>query len=61
MPSRKNLQQEEVWYKISQSSENIDVPQWQKKELDKRLSEHRSHPNEATPYHEFHVELRESL
>jgi putative addiction module component (TIGR02574 family) len=52
---------EEAWDRIFQSNEEIDIPKWQREELDKRLSEHKTHPNDATPANEFHATLRKSL
>ncbi|NOQ36483.1 MAG: hypothetical protein GQ569_11425 [Methylococcaceae bacterium] len=40
---------------------SLDIPQWQKEELDKRLLEHKTKTEEHTPYKEFHAELRNSL
>lgn len=53
---------EEAWDRIFQSNEEeIDIPKWQREELDKRLFEHKTHPNEATDADEFHATLRKSL
>ncbi|MDM8557986.1 addiction module protein [Candidatus Parabeggiatoa sp. HSG14] len=52
---------EEAWDRIFQSNEEIEIPRWQREELDKRLAEHKTHPNDATNANEFHATLRKSL
>lgn len=42
-------------------NEDINIPQWQKNELDKRLLEHETKTEEHAPYEDFHAQLRSSL
>ncbi len=51
---------EAAWNSICLAGDKLPVLKWQKDELDRRLSEHES-DREATPYQEFHAELRELL
>jgi len=53
---------EEAWDRIFQSNEEeIEIPKWQREELDERLFDHKTHPNEITDADEFHATLRKSL
>lgn len=57
--SDKLLLIEDVWDEIAKSNTTIPLPEWQKKELDKRLAVYESSKKETKAWHEVHNELRE--
>jgi putative addiction module component (TIGR02574 family) len=49
---------EEVWDNIAASSSGIPLSEWQKQELDKRLTQYQAGKTETLPMNEVHDALR---
>jgi len=58
--SEKLLLVEEVWNEIARSNEELPLPEWQKKELDKRLEEYDRGEVQAIEWHQVHEDLKNS-
>ncbi|MDI6793518.1 MAG: addiction module protein [bacterium] len=43
---------EDIWDSIAEISEFIEVPEWHKEELDKRLKAYHDNPNAGSPWPE---------
>lgn len=52
---------EEIWDGIAAESEQLDVPQFHKDELDKRLEAHQKSPDAASPWSEVKERLQNKL
>ncbi len=51
---------EEVWNEIARSNEELPLPEWQKKELEKRLVAYDRGDAETIEWHQVHEELKNS-
>ncbi len=49
---------EDVWDEIAKSNSELPLPEWQKKELNRRLALYESGEVETKNYREVHEELR---
>lgn len=58
--SEKLLLVEEVWNEIALSNEELPLPEWQKKELDKRLEEYGRGEVQTIEWHQVHEDLKNS-
>jgi putative addiction module component (TIGR02574 family) len=58
--SEKILLVEEVWNEIASSSEKLPLPDWQKKELSKRLNAYDTGDAETIEWHQVHEDLKNS-
>lgn len=58
--SEKLLLVEEVWNEIALSNEELPLPEWQKKELDKRLEEYDRGEVQTIEWHQVHEDLKNS-
>jgi putative addiction module component (TIGR02574 family) len=58
--NEKLLLVEEVWNEIASSNEALPLPEWQKKELDKRLNEYDQGEVEVVEWHQVHEDLKNS-
>jgi len=59
--AQKILLLEHAWDDISQSADEVPIPDWQKKALDERLEEHYANPNENNlSSSEVFTQLRQS-
>ena len=58
--SEKLLLVEEVWDEIARSNEKLPLPEWQKKELDKRLEAYDRGEVETIEWHQVHEDLKNS-
>ena len=56
--SEKLILIEEIWEDIAKSNEDLPLPEWQKKELDKRLAAYDRGEVKTKDYHEVHEALR---
>lgn len=50
---------EEIWEQISEDSNSVPLPEWQKKELDRRYEEYKSGNAELHDAQAVHEELRD--
>ena len=41
---------EEIWNSIAENPDLLDVPDWHRSELDRRLASHRDAPDTGTPW-----------
>jgi len=48
---------QDIWDDIVDSNEELPLPEWQKKELDKRLAAYDANPGKTKPWNEVHKEL----
>jgi putative addiction module component (TIGR02574 family) len=58
--AEKLLLVEEVWNEIASSNEELPLPEWQKKELSKRLDSYDQGEIESTAWQQVHEDLRNS-
>jgi len=58
--SEKLLLVEEVWDEIARSNEKLPLPEWQKKELDKRLEAYDRGEVETVEWRQVHEDLNSS-
>lgn len=59
--AQKILLLEQAWDHVSQSADEIPIPEWQKKVLDERLEEHYANPNKNNlSSSEVFTQLRQS-
>ena len=59
--AQKILLLEQAWDDVSQSADEVPIPDWQKKALDERLEEHYANPNENNlSSSEVFTQLRQS-
>ncbi len=58
--TEKLLLVEEVWNEIASSNEALPLPEWQKKELDRRLNEYDQGEVEVAEWHQVHEDLKNS-
>jgi putative addiction module component (TIGR02574 family) len=58
--TEKLLLVEEVWNEIASSNEALPLPEWQKKELDRRLNEYDQGEVEVTEWLQVHEDLKNS-
>lgn len=58
--TEKLLLVEEVWDEIASSNEVLPLPEWQKKELEKRLNEYDRGEVEVAEWHQVHEDLKNS-
>jgi putative addiction module component (TIGR02574 family) len=56
--AEKLLLVEEVWNEIASSNEELPLPEWQKKELSKRLDSYDKGEIESTAWQQVHEELK---
>ena len=56
--TEKLLLVEEVWNEIASSNEALPLPEWQKKELDKRLNEYDQGEVEVVEWLQVHEDLK---
>lgn len=53
MPIQQRIQLvEDIWDSIAEMPEAVEVPEWHKQELEKRLEAYHSNPNEGSPWKE---------
>lgn len=48
---------EDIWDSIAELPESVPVPEWHKRELDKRLDAYHADPAEGTPWNELKEQL----
>jgi putative addiction module component (TIGR02574 family) len=58
--AEKLLLVEEVWNEIASSNEELPLPEWQKKELSKRLDSYDQGEIESTAWQQVHEDLKNS-
>jgi putative addiction module component (TIGR02574 family) len=58
--TEKLLLVEEVWNEIASSNEGLPLPEWQKKELSKRLDAYDQGEIESTAWQQVHEDLKNS-
>jgi putative addiction module component (TIGR02574 family) len=58
--AEKLLLVEEVWNEIASSNEELPLPEWQRKELSKRLDAYDQGEIESTAWQQVHEELKNS-
>ena len=58
--TEKLLLVQEVWNEIARSNEALPLPDWQKKELDRRLNEYDLGEVEVIEWHQVHEDLKNS-
>lgn len=51
---------EDIWDSIARSNDQLPMPEWQKRELDKRYQDYQSGKMELHDWHDIHTELRKS-
>jgi putative addiction module component (TIGR02574 family) len=49
---------EDVWDSIAQSNSDIPMPEWQKRELDRRYKEYQAGTNNLNDWQSVHDEIR---
>lgn len=53
MPIQQRIQLvEDIWDSIAEIQDAIEIPDWHKKELDKRLEAYHGNPSEGSPWEE---------
>ena len=57
--SQKLLIAQDIWDSIARGSGNIFMPEWQKKELDKRYMDYKEGKSKLHAWQDVHNELRE--
>ena len=51
MPIQQRIQLvEDIWDSTAEMPEAIEIPEWHKKELDKRLESYHANPSEGSPW-----------
>ncbi len=51
MPIQQRIQLvEDIWDSIVDMPEAVEIPEWHKKELEKRLEAYHANPNEGSPW-----------
>ena len=51
MPIQQRIQLvEDIWDSIADMPEAVEIPEWHKKELEKRLEAYHANPNEGSPW-----------
>jgi putative addiction module component (TIGR02574 family) len=51
MPIQQRIQLvEDIWDSIAEMPESVEIPQWHKKELEKRLDAYHANPTEGSPW-----------
>jgi putative addiction module component (TIGR02574 family) len=51
MPIKERLQLvEDIWDSIAELPEAVEVPQWHREELEKRLDDYHANPGEVSPW-----------
>lgn len=51
MPIQQRIQLvEDIWDSIAEMPEAVQIPQWHKQELEKRLEAYHANPNEGSPW-----------
>lgn len=51
MPIQQRIQLvEDIWDSIAEMPESVEIPQWHKKELEKRLDAYHANPSEGSPW-----------
>ncbi len=48
---------EDIWDTIAELPETVEVPEWHKAELNKRLEHYHANPSEGTPWSELKEKL----
>lgn len=48
---------EDIWDSIAELPESVPVPEWHKKELEKRLDAYHANPTESSPWGEVKEKL----
>jgi putative addiction module component (TIGR02574 family) len=43
---------EDIWDSIAEAPEAVQIPEWHKQELEKRLEAYHANPDEGSPWHE---------
>lgn len=56
--SQKIILTQAIWDSIANDQENFPMPEWQKKELDKRYAKHRENGLQLHDWQEVHQALR---
>jgi len=59
--SERLLLVEEIWDEIARSNEELPLPEWQKKELDKRLEAYDRGEIETIEWHHVHEDLKDNF
>ena len=49
---------EDVWDSIAQSNSELPMPEWQKRELDKRYREYKAGEQDLHDWHSVHEDIR---
>ena len=52
------LRVQDLWDSIATEPEAIELTEWQKEELDRRLESYRRNPDDWQPWHEVLAEIR---
>ena len=52
---------ETIWDSSAETPEALDVPDWHKQELDKRLAAHAADPSAAAPWSEVKAKILDTL
>jgi putative addiction module component (TIGR02574 family) len=53
MPIQKRIELvEDIWDSIAEMLETVEIPEWHRKELDKRLEAYHANPGEGSPWQE---------
>lgn len=53
MPIQQRIQLvEDIWDSIAEMPEVVQIPEWHKKELEKRLEAYHANPDEGSPWQE---------
>ena len=53
MPIQQRIQLvEDIWDSIAEIPEAVQIPEWHKKELEKRLEAYHANPDEGSPWQE---------
>jgi putative addiction module component (TIGR02574 family) len=51
MPIQQRIQLvEDIWDSIAEMPEAVEIPEWHKRELEKRLEAYHANPNEGSPW-----------
>ena len=59
--SQRILLLEEAWDTLKEAHDQIEMPEWQKSELDQRWKDHLDNPNDVIPADHVHQEIRNKL
>ena len=59
--SEKLLLLEELWNDLAEQPSDVPVPDWQKRELERRYQEYLQNPSEGSPWAEVRERLRQTF